>query len=176
MLDEKQDKMTKRVWTRRDAASFGAMYERLRRFAGAVGPWEIEPEDLVQEALVRALRGGPLSRLDYPEAYLRRTIVNLSHSLIRRLHTTERVHATIYGRDAIYGRDEGAREPDYPSDLADLLSLEPTSRAVLYLHDIEGYSFPEIETALSIPAATCRQIASRSRRHIRQQLEEEAQT
>lgn len=111
-----------------------------------------------------------MSRLDHPEAYLRRTIVNLSHNFIRRLHTTERVHATIYGRD------EGAYEPDYPSDLADLLSLEPTPRAVIYLHDIEGYSFPEIETALSIPAATCRQIASRSRRHIRQQLQEEAET
>jgi DNA-directed RNA polymerase specialized sigma24 family protein len=169
VLDEKQDGMTKRVWTHRDAASFGAMYERLRRFAGAVGPWEVEPEDLLQEALVRALRGGPLSRLDHPEAYLRRTIVNLSHSFIRRRHTTERVHTTIYGRD------ESVNEPDYPSDLADLLSLEPTSRAVIYLHDVEGYSFPEIETALSIPAATCRQIASRSRRHIRRQLEEEAQ-
>ncbi len=162
--------MTRRVWSSRDAASFGAMYERLRRFAGAVGPWEVEPEDLLQEALVRVLRGGPLSRLDHPEAYLRRTIVNLSHSFIRRRHATERVFATIYERA------DDVSDPDYPSDLEDLLSLEPTSRAVLYLHDVEGYSFVEIEEALTIPAATCRQIASRSRRHLRRQLEEEAQT
>jgi len=53
ILDDRQDKITKKVWTRRDAVSFGAMYERLLRFAGAVGPWEIEPEDLFRSAYRR---------------------------------------------------------------------------------------------------------------------------
>lgn len=154
-------------WTRRDAVALRTMYERLRRFAGAVGPWEVEPEDLVQEALVRALRGGPLSRFDYPEAYLRRTIVNLSHNYVRRKYATDQVQATV-ARVSAHNT-----APTYPSDLADLLSLDPVARAVLYLHDVELYSFPEIAAALNIAVGTCRQIASRSRQVLRRQLQEE---
>lgn len=161
--------MTRNTWSRRDARELRAMYERLRRFAGAVGPWEVEPEDLLQEALVRALQGGSLSRLDHPEAYLRRTIVNLSHNYIRRRHSTDLIHATIAGTTG------GEVEPSYPSDLADLLSLDPVARAVLYLHDVENYSFPEVSDALGIPDGTCRQIASRSRRQLRHQIRQEAQ-
>lgn len=161
--------MTKGTWSRRDARELRAMYKRLRRFAGAVGPWELEPEDLLQEALVRALQGGSLSRLDYPEAYLRRTIVNLSHNYIRRRHTTDRVHAVIAESP---GGDGGST---YPSDLADLLSLDPVARAILYLHDVELYSFPEVSDALGVAVGTCRQIASRSREQLRHQIQEEVQ-
>ncbi|MEA3511724.1 MAG: sigma-70 family RNA polymerase sigma factor [Actinomycetota bacterium] len=161
--------MTRGTWSRRDARELRAMYERLRRFAGAVGPWEVEPEDLLQEALVRVLQGGSLSRLDYPEAYLRRTIVNLSHNYIRRRHNTDRVHA------AIAETTGGEGEPSYPSDLADLLSLDPVARAILYLHDVERYSFPEVSDALGVPVGTCRQIASRSREQLRHQIQQEVQ-
>lgn len=39
-----------------DAALIRSLYPTLRRFAGAMGPAEVEPDDLVQEALVRTLR------------------------------------------------------------------------------------------------------------------------
>ncbi len=168
-MDATLDRMTKNTWTRRDRAAFRAMYLRLRRFAGAVGPWEVEPEDLLQEALVRALERGPLSRLDHPEAYLRRTIVNLSHNYVRRRYGAERANTAMA---AAAPHDE---MPGYPSDLADLLSLDPVARAVLYLHDVERYSFPEVATALNLPAGTCRQIASRSRRRLRIQLQQEVE-
>lgn len=159
--------MTKRRWSRRDANDLRAMYERLRRFAGAVGPWELEPEDLLQEALVRVLQGGALSRFDRPEAYLRRTIVNLSHNYIRRRHNTKAIHATIASTD------QGATEQSYPSDLADLLAVDPRARAVLYLHDVERFTFSEISDVLGMQDSTCRQIASRARTKLRQHLEEE---
>ena len=56
----------------RDAEVFDALYPALRRFAAVVGGLEVDPDDLVQEAVARALRRGPLGELDNPGAYLRR--------------------------------------------------------------------------------------------------------
>ena len=61
-----------------DDQLFARLYPSLRRFAAVVAPREIDPDDLLQEATARALRRGPLGRLDHPEAYLRRTMVNLA--------------------------------------------------------------------------------------------------
>ena len=48
-----------------------SLYTALRRIAAVAGSVDIEPDDLVQEALMRALRKGPLTDLDNPLAYLR---------------------------------------------------------------------------------------------------------
>ena len=44
------------------------LYPQLRSFASVVAPAGEDPNDLVQEALLRTLRTGPLSRLDHPKA------------------------------------------------------------------------------------------------------------
>lgn len=151
-------------------ATFESLYGSLRRFAGAVGPWEVEPDDLVQEALERTLRGGPLERFDDPGAYLRRTIINLSRNHFRRRDSRSRAAA-------VFLADEAPLDvPTYPSDLSDLLELEPGERAVVYLHDVHGYSFGEIAAALNSPESTCRKIASRARRKLRRTLNEEARS
>jgi DNA-directed RNA polymerase specialized sigma24 family protein len=41
-----------------DDELFRALYPGLRRFAAAVGPLEVDPDDLVQDALVRCCVGG----------------------------------------------------------------------------------------------------------------------
>jgi len=69
---------------------------------------------------------------------------------------------------AAYATGRSSSEmPDYPSDLADLTKLDQAARAVVYFHDVYGYSFSEISTALDTPESTCRQIASRERRQLR---------
>ena len=57
---------------------FAELYGPLRRFAAVVGPIEVDPDDLLQEAVARVLRRRRLTDLDQPGAYLRRTIVNLA--------------------------------------------------------------------------------------------------
>lgn len=59
-----------------DQEIFGQLYPGLRRFAAVVGAVDMDPDDLVQDAVSRALALGPLRRLDSPGAYLRRAIVN----------------------------------------------------------------------------------------------------
>ncbi len=50
---------------------FRALYPKIRRFAAVCASVDDDPDDLVQEALARALHLGSLDRLDDPLAYLR---------------------------------------------------------------------------------------------------------
>ena len=63
---------------------FSNLYPSLRRFAGVVAPVEVGPDDLLHEAVERALRHKPLADFDDPGAYLRRTMVNLASNDRRR--------------------------------------------------------------------------------------------
>jgi RNA polymerase sigma-70 factor (ECF subfamily) len=142
------------------------LYLPLRRFAAVVGPIDCEPDDLVQEAFVRALRIRPLTEYDNLGAYLRRVILSLAINQRRR--------ATI-GRRVVdrwrAGRTE-AVEPTYPSDLADLLRLPPDARAVLWLVDVEGLPFREVAAIVDCSEATARARAMRARRVLRLALED----
>ena len=61
-----------------------AVYPDLRRFAAVVADLDVDPDDLVQDALVAVLKKTSLERLDDPLAYLKRVVVNLSASNRRR--------------------------------------------------------------------------------------------
>ena len=137
----------------------------LRRFAAVVGPSEVDPDDLVQEALVKTISRHPLSELEHPSAYLWKVMNRLAADHRRRL-----------GRRRRAMRRLGAPEPDmprYPSDLDELERLKPKARAVLYLHEVDGYSYADIARLLDAKEASLRRTASRARHSLRQALSEE---
>ena len=139
-----------------------SLYPGLRRLAGACGPIDVEPEDLVQEAVTRALRRGPLTELEHPGAYLRQKIVNLASNRRRGHH-----------RWQVALRRPGPAMPEadgYPSDLSELLRLEPADRAVLFLVDVEAASFLEAARVLGCTEEAARQRASRARRRLRERM------
>lgn len=142
------------------------LYPSLRRFAAVVGPIEVEPDDLVQEAFYRAMRRGPLTELTHPTAYLKRCIVNLSKDHIRRF---------IRGRRALVAlaATSEAFTEAYPSDVIELMDLPPRTRAVLYLREIEGRSFGEIGDMIGCGEKAARNCASRARKRLRLLLSEE---
>lgn len=148
-----------------DADLIRDLYPKLRRFAATVGPSEIDPDDLVQEALMKAIQHQPLSSLDHPSSYLWKVICNLAKDHHRRLG--RRRHAL--GR---LGPPENIN-PQYPSDLDELERLTPKARAVLYLHDVDGYRFSEIAELLGANEASLRRTASRARRSLRKAILEE---
>ena len=135
------------------------LYPALRRIAAVTGPFDVEPDDLVQEALVRTLGKRPLTDLDNPLAYLRRVIVNLAsnqrRSAARRRRAMQRLRV-----------DEG-QLPSYPADLEAILDLPPRQRAILYLVEVEGVPYAEAADQLGISTATARQLASRARKKAR---------
>jgi RNA polymerase sigma-70 factor (ECF subfamily) len=144
---------------------FRCAYPRLRRFAAVVAPPTIDPDDLVQDALVRVLGHGALARLDDPVAYLCRTMTNLASDRRRRWRRGQRAHDRL-------GSDRSPL-PSYPSDLADLGRLRPMERGAVYLHDVEGRPFDEVATLLGCTAAAARQAAVRGRDHLRTLMEVE---
>ena len=137
-----------------------ALYASLRRFAAVVAPADLEPDDLLQEALVSVLRRHSLSDLDYPAAYVRKTILNAarahnrSRGRWRTAMTTSAAPAT------------GSTSPGYPSDLHELLRLPPRERAALYLHEVEGYRFLEIGHMLGCSEGAAKKASSRGRRRL----------
>jgi DNA-directed RNA polymerase specialized sigma24 family protein len=78
-----------------DARIFEEIYPSLWRFAAAVRPPETDPDDLLQEAVARRLRHGPLADLDDPAAYLKRTILNLASNLRRHFAARRRALALL---------------------------------------------------------------------------------
>jgi RNA polymerase sigma-70 factor (ECF subfamily) len=149
-----------------DDALFEALYPGLRRFAAATGPMEVDPDDLVQEAVARTLRHHTLSELDDAAAYLRRTIVNLASNHRRGLARWRAALPRL-------ARDDDSSAPEYASDLADLMRLPPQTRALLYLVEVDGCSYAEAAAALDLTEDGARARASRARRRLRMDLEGE---
>jgi RNA polymerase sigma factor (sigma-70 family) len=149
-----------------DEQIFAEVYPGLRRFAAVVGPSDVHPDDLVQEALARRLALGPLTELDDPAQYLRRAIVNLAHNGRRRLRRAAKATSVL-------ARDAEMAAAVYPSDLADLAALAPRERAALFLHHVEGWSFAAIGEQLGCTDDAARKAASRGRKRLATRLEEE---
>ncbi|MBT8165153.1 MAG: sigma-70 family RNA polymerase sigma factor [Acidimicrobiia bacterium] len=142
-----------------EAQLFRELYPSLRRFAAVVGPLEVDPDDLVQEAVARALQSRRLTELDQPGAYLRRAILNLASNQRRRFARR---------RAALLRVRAGADAPadSYPSDLADLSRLPAEERAVLYLTEVEGYRYREAGQLIGCSEAAARKRALRGRRRL----------
>ncbi len=137
------------------------LYPALRRFAAVAAPADLEPDDLLQEALVKVLRRYSLSDLDHPGAYLQRTMVNLAASHYRRRGAERRA----LRRAAASG--DVQTEQAYPSDVAELNGLPPCQRAALYLAEVEGFRYQEIGRMLGCSEAAARKNASRGRKRLR---------
>lgn len=153
-----------------DTQLVNELYPELRRFAGAVAPWDMDPDDVLHAALLNLLRRGRLHTIANPGAYFRRAIVNHVKSEIRSSQTRR---GTLR---LLRSSADDSVDPSYPSDVAELMHLRPVERAVLYLHDIEGLGFDEVAEMVGISAGNARVSASRSRRRLRKLLVEEAAT
>ena len=143
---------------RGDADVIADLYPDLRSFASVVAPPGVDPNDLVQEALVRTLRRGSLSRLDHPKAYLRKAIYHVSVSVRRRW---------VAEHNAVIQVVPAPTLPEDPWQVEELLRLPPKSRAVLYLHVIEGMTYAEVGDQLGCSAASARKTASRAMGRLR---------
>lgn len=140
-----------------------SLYPALRRIAAVAGSVDIEPDDLVQEALMRTLRRGPISDLDNPLAFLRKTIVNLAsnqrRSLGRRRKALDRLST------------EEGWVPSYPADIEAILDLPPRQRAILYLVEVEDVPYAEAAEQLGMTTVAAKTMANRARKRARAALE-----
>ncbi len=139
------------------------LYPDLRKIAGVAGSVDVEPDDLVQEALVRVMRKRNIAELDNPLAYLRRTIVNLASNRRRSLARRSKALARL-------GTEDGWL-PAYPADVEAILDLPPKQRAILYLVEVEGVPYAEAADQMGMTPAAARTLANRARKAARANLE-----
>jgi RNA polymerase sigma factor (sigma-70 family) len=140
-----------------------SLYPALWKIAAVAGSVDVEPDDLVQEALLRTLRRSPLSELENPLPYLRKTIVNLAANQRRSLGRKRKALNRL-------STEEGWM-PTYPAEIEAILDLPPRQRTLLYLVEVENVPYEEAAEQLGMTAASARVIANRARKRARVALE-----
>jgi RNA polymerase sigma factor (sigma-70 family) len=161
-----------------DAEAFEALY---RRHAGRVhgvvlrlAGWQrARAEDLVQEAFLRAWQALPQWRGEAAFAtWLHRLAVNTALMDLR----ARRVRPVLDGDDddaldALAATDSAGHGTATAMDLDKAVAtLPPRARAVLVLHDIEGWTHAEIAAALDMAAGSSKAQLHRARGLLRARL------
>jgi RNA polymerase sigma-70 factor (ECF subfamily) len=156
-----------------DQGAFGQLVRRHQRRAYAVARAIVlnheDAEDAVQEAFLHAYRALDRFRPDQAfGAWLHRIVANAALDLTRRrkVREADELPETV----ASPFRDP-AESDDLRKRLRDALSeLPPRQRAVIVLHDVEGYKHAEIGKMLGIPEGTARSDLHYARARLRDSL------
>lgn len=129
-----------------------------------------DAEDAVQEGFLRAWQA--IGRFDPGQAFgpwLNRIVANAALDLARRkkVRTTEQLSDSI---------PAAFRNPAEDAELrarlkSALEELPERSRAVIVLHDVEGFTHAEIGEMLGIPGGTARSDLHHARQRLRKLLE-----
>ena len=158
------------VLERGDEAAFRRLYRRytprlnqlvLRLLGGSTH----DAEDVVQETWMRAVDGLDGFRWEARfETWLTGIGLNLCRSRLRQGHARR--------EDPIDDVEPPAADPPAPPetrvDLDRAIALLPDGyRAVLVLHDVEGWTHAEIATALDVTEGTSKSQLHHARRHVR---------
>ncbi|MER8713677.1 sigma-70 family RNA polymerase sigma factor [Mesorhizobium sp. M1295] len=125
-----------------------------------------DAEDVLQDAFLRWL-DVDRNAVREPEAFLRRVVTRLC---LDRLKSVRRRRETYVGPWLPEPVMESAEDETDDVTLPLLMALErlsPLERAAFLLHDVFGLDFAEVAATIGREPATCRQLASRARAHVR---------
>ena len=135
-----------------------------------------EAEDVVQEALLRvhqALDAG--EQIASPRAFVATVTTRLAINELRSARVRRERYVGEWLPEPIItdGHDDPARHAETADSLSLAMlvlleSLSPEQRAVLLLHDVFGYGYPEITAIVGKSEDNVRQLATRARRHVNQ--------
>jgi RNA polymerase sigma-70 factor (sigma-E family) len=138
-------------------ASHGA---GLERYACALTGDAHAAQDLVQTALMKAWRRWRrISRVEYPDAYVRRILTNTFIDQRRRRDTGESPIAEVPEWPG--GPDPADQAVHRDEVIRALTTLTPTQRAVIVLRHYLGRNDEQIATELGCSVSTVRSHASR---------------
>ena len=135
-----------------------------------------EAEDVVQEALLRvhqALDAG--EQIASPRAFVATVTTRLAINELRSARARRERYVGEWLPEPIItdGHDDPARHAETADSLSLAMlvlleSLSPEQRAVLLLHDVFDYGYPEIAAIVGKSEDNVRQLATRARRHVEQ--------
>jgi RNA polymerase sigma-70 factor, ECF subfamily len=147
---------------------FGVAY----RMTGSVA----DANDICQDAWLR-WQASDASLVQNAEAYLVRVVTRLAIDRATSATARRVGYVGAYLPEPVFGEGAGddASGPESAAMMADSMTfaflvvldeLSPIERAVFLLHDVFGYAFTEIASAVDRSDAACRQIASRARKRV----------
>ena len=135
-----------------------------------------EAEDVVQEALLRvhqAIDAG--EEIESPRAYVSTVTTRLAINELRSARARRERYVGEWLPEPLVtdGEDDPARLAETADSLSVAMlvlleSLSPEQRAVLLLHDVFDYGYPQIAAIVGKSEDNVRQLASRARRHVEQ--------
>lgn len=159
-----------------EEAAFRTLYRRhtprlwplLLRMLGGSGA-RADAEDAVQETWIRAVEGLPSFRWEAAfSTWLTGIALNCARQTLRKRKRRDETTA-----DGVLDRLATARpDPSHRLDLeAAIAALPDGYRTVLVLHDVEGYTHPEISERLEISVGTSRSQLHHARKAMRKSLQ-----
>ena len=131
-----------------------------------------DADDIVQEAWIRWQRTDQAA-IDNPDAWLNTTVSRLALDRLRARKREERYYVGPWLPAPLVER---VSDPEQAAELADSMTtaflimleqLTPDERAAFLLADVFAEPFAEIAATLGRSADSCRQLASRARRKLR---------
>jgi RNA polymerase sigma-70 factor, ECF subfamily len=148
------------------AAIFDPLRPKLIRIAYRMLGSVADAEDMVQEAFLRWLDADH-GAVREPEAYLRRVVTRLCLDHLKSArHRRETYIGPWLPEPVVEEAEDEIDDVTLPLMMA-LERLSPLERAAFLLHDVFGVNFEEIAETIGREPATCRQLASRARTHVR---------
>jgi RNA polymerase sigma-70 factor (sigma-E family) len=147
------------------AALFDRHYAPMCRLAYVIVGDAATAEEIVMEALIKTFSGwGRIRDYDRVDAYLRRAVVNLCRSKIRRKVIEARVNAASYRRDEL-------RPPDWDPDRHEtsrlvweaVRQLPERQRACVVLRYFDDLSEAQIADVLQCSVGTVKSQLAKSR-------------
>jgi len=143
----------------------------LRAFARSVAANPCDSDDIVQDAVERALKSGGAP--DDDEALRRwmfRVIRNLNIDELRKLRVRREYSVT-----QMRLHDDAPHHADVASNVLVRIAfdaLQPATREVLFLVDVAGLRYAEAAEVMEVPEGTVMSRLSRARKVMRDRIEE----
>ncbi len=152
------------TWTPEDLRGYA--FAVAYRMLGSVS----EAEDVVQEAMLR-LHAADRSAVRSPTAYTATVTTRLALDELRSARVRRERYVGTWLPEPVLGEPGPAERAELRESLAAaflvvLETLGPVERAVFVLHDLFDVPYGEIAEVVERSEPTCRQIASRARRHV----------
>ena len=180
-FDAGEDAVLARRAASADVSAFEALYRRHHRrvhgvIARLVGQAGARAEDLTQEAFVRAWQALPGFRFESAfGTWLHRLAANTALMELRSRRGTPALDSDEETLDAVGVADSAGHGTALSMDLEQAVArLPPRARAVLVLHDVEGWKHEEIAETLDMAVGSSKAQLHRARKLLRAKLGDHA--
>lgn len=145
-----------------------ALRPKLHRYCARMAGSAIDGEDIVQDALLKAMEAFPgAGSIANPEAWLFRIAHNTALDFLRRRVRLEAVVTSQPEEDLADPGDEVARRQIAAMGLRPFMKLSPAERSSVILMDVIGYSLSEIGEIIEVTVPAVKAALHRGRTRLK---------